>query len=108
MENNTMMQAIFAKKKTTKEGKIFHTYLTTLKKKTGEEIIAQVKFRDICGSPEPEKCPMNIVFPRSKANMTVREYTREDTREICEQYVMWVSEWAEGKPYRDTSMDEFI
>lgn len=105
---NTMTQAIFAKKKTTKEGKIFHTYLTTLKKKTGEEIIAQVKFRDICGSPDPEKCPINIVFDRAKANMSVRQFTREDTGDIAEQYVMWVSEWKEGEPYKDKSMDEFI
>lgn len=105
---NTMQQAIFAKKKTTKEGKLFYTYLTTMRKKDGSEIIAQVKFRDVCGNPDPEKCPINIKFSRDKANMSTRTYTREDTGEIEEQYVLWVSEWTEGEPYHDTSMDDFI
>lgn len=103
-----MKQAIFAKKKTTREGKVFHTYLTTLKKKDGTELIVQVKFRDACGNPDPERCPMNIEIPKNKANLTSRTFTREDTGEVCEQYVLWVSEWKEGEEYRDTSLDEFI
>ena len=104
----TLTQAIFAKKRTTKEGKTFYSFLTTMKKKDGSEEIAQVKFRDKCGSPDPEKCPINIVFDKANANMSRREYVREDTGEIVDQLTMWVSAWEEGEPYIDTSMDDYI
>lgn len=105
---NVLKLAVFAKKRTTKEGKVFYSYLATLRKKTGEEEVAQIKFRDVCGNPDPEKCPINLIIPRGKANLSTREFVREDTGEIVEQKVLWVSEWTEGEPYVDTSLDEYM
>ena len=105
---NVLKLAVFAKKRTTKEGKVFFSYLSTLKKKSGEEEIAQIKFRDVCGNPDPDRCPMNIEIPRGSANLSTRTFTREDTGEIVDQKVLWVSKWSEGEPYVDTSLDEYM
>lgn len=106
--DGTITLAIFAKKRKSKEGREFHSYLGTLRKKDGTEEKAQIKFRDLCGNPDAARCPMNIVIPRGKANLSTREYVKEDTGEIMEQKVLWVSEWTEGEPYVDTSLDDYI
>ena len=98
---------IFAKKRTTGEGKVFYSYLTTLTRKDGSQQTVAVKFRDECGHPKPEKCPINIIIDKTNCNMSTREFVREDTGEIGLSYTMWVSAWTEGAPYEDHSMDEF-
>ena len=104
---DVMKQAVFAKKRTSRDGKTFYSYLTTMRRKDGTEEIVQLKFRDKCGAPDPDQCPQNIVFPKSAANYSKRTFTREDTGEIVEQGVIWISQWDEGEPYVDTSMDDF-
>ena len=59
-----MQVTIFAKKRNTKEGKVFYTYLTKLTKKDGTEVTASVKFRDECGSPKPDHCPCNNLLEK--------------------------------------------
>lgn len=105
-----MKLAIFAKKLTSKEGRPFAKYFTTLTKKSGEEIMVQVKFREDCGAPKPEECPMNIVVDKTNCNYREKtsSYVDEDGNE--EEYTaktLWVSAWTMGEPYVDTSMDEF-
>lgn len=102
-----MELAVFAKKRTSNEGKTFYSYLTTLRRKDGTLQTVAVKFRDECGHPKPENCPMNIIVDKSHANISTKEFVREDTGEIGLSYTMWVSAWKEGAPYVDTSMDEF-
>lgn len=110
-----MKLTIYAKKRTTEEGKSFYTYLTTLTKKTGEEMKVQVKFRQDCGNPRGEDCPMNIIVPKDKANLAEERYTAsevdENTGEVTlttkTNYRLWVAEWSKGEAYRDTSLDEF-
>ena len=97
--------AIFAKKKQTKTGKAFVTYLTTLTKKDGSTEKMRVKFRHDAG--EPENCPVNIVVEKSDINIDKKMLTREDTGEIFESKTLWVSKWTYGKPYVDTSLDEY-
>ena len=98
---------IYAKKRTTTEGKTFYSYLSTLTRKDGTKQTVSVKFRDECGSPKPEKCPMNVKFDKGSANMTTREFTREDTGDVVTSYTLWVSKWEQGDPFVDHSLDDF-
>lgn len=99
---------IFAKKRKTKEGKAFTSYLTKLvRKSTGETITATVKFREECGSPKSESCPCNIIVDKKNANLSSREYEREDTGETVTAFSLWVSEWSKGSEYVDKSLDDF-
>lgn len=107
---------LFAKKRTTREGKVFYNFLSTLTRKDGSELLCTVKFRDDCGQPKPEACPMNILIEKGDCNLSTRKYTREatdpDTGEIRqeqgESYTLWVTAWAPGSEYVDHSMDDFI
>lgn len=103
-----MKLTIFSKKRTTKEGKPFTSYISKLQKKDGSEVTASVKFRDDCGNPKPEDCPMNIVVDKKAANLASRTYTDSETGEVRESLTLWVTEWSEGEPYVDHSLDEFI
>lgn len=99
---------VFAKKRTTEDGKkTFYNYLATLVKKDGSEIKVSVKFREECGAPKPEKCPCNIIVDKGKANLSTREVTTNDG-EIVTVYTLWVSEWKPGEEYKDHSLDEFV
>ncbi len=99
--------AIFAKKRTGKDGKTFYNYLSTLTRKDGSRQSVQVKFREACGSPKADKCPLNIIVDKKDCNMSTRDFVREDTGEAGLAYTLWVSYWETGSPYVDTSMDEF-
>lgn len=98
--------AIFAKRCTGENTK-FYRYLTTLTKKDGTKQTMAVKFRDECGQPKPEKCPMNIIVDKKNANIATKQFEREDTGEIGTGYTLWVSAWKEGSPFVDTSLDEY-
>lgn len=106
-----MRVAIFSRKQTSTSGSQFYTYFGKLTKKDGTEITANFKFREACGSPEGAKCPMNIVFDKEHANFSEKQETYTDKegveREIIRQTV-WISEWTEGEPYVDNSMDDFV
>lgn len=99
--------AVFAKKGNTKEGKTFYRYLSTLKRKDNSEQLVAVKFREDCGQPKAEKCPMNIKFEKKDGNLSKREYLDEATGEVREAFTLWISKWSEGKPYEDHSLDDF-
>ena len=101
------LREIFAKKRTSNDGKTFYSYLTSLRRKEGSDQTVAVKFRDECGHPKPEDCPMNIIVEKGNANMSTKEFVREDTGEIGLSYTMWVSAWTKGSAYVDHSMDEF-
>lgn len=98
---------IYAKKRTTAEGKSFFSYLSTLTRKDGTKQTVSVKFRDECGNPKPENCPMNVKFDKGSANMATREFVREDTGEVGTSYTLWVSAWEPGTPFVDHSLDDF-
>ena len=102
-----MKFTIFSKKQTTKEGKTFYRFLATLTRKDGTSQTVAVKFRDECGAPKPEKCPMNIIVDRGDANLSKKEFVKPngDTVLSC---TLWVSRWEMGDPYIDKSLDEFI
>lgn len=99
---------VFAKKRTTSEGKTFYSYLSTLKKKDDSTQTVAVKFRDSCGSPKPEECPMNVKVDRQNVNLSQRDFLVEDTGEVGKSFVLWVSDWEKGSPYVDHSLDDYV
>lgn len=106
-----MQITVFAKKRTTKEGKPFTTYVSKMAKKDGSEVVVSVKFKDGCDAPKPEDCPLNIVFQQRDGNMSTREYTTHDDDGVVETrkaLTLWLSKWSEGEPYEDHSLDEFF
>lgn len=110
-----MELTIYAKKRTTNDGRPFYSYLTTLHKKDGSEMKVQVKFRQDCGNPKGENCPVNIIVPKTGANLAEEKYEATETNpetgeikiETRHNWKLWVSEWKPGSEYRDTSLDEF-
>lgn len=99
--------AIFSKKRTGRDGKTFYNYLSTLTRKDGTKQSVQVKFREACGNPKADACPMNIKVSKKNCNLSTRDFVREDTGDCGRAYTLWVSDWEIGSPYVDTSMDEF-
>lgn len=103
-----MKITVFAKKRTTRSGKEFYSFLTKLPKKDGTgDVFMTVHFRDECGAPKPEDCPLNIEVEKVNANISSKLFNREDTGEPYMSYNLWVSKWTPGEPYVDTSLDEF-
>lgn len=105
-----MKLAIFAKKRQViEDGKArdFYTYLTTLvNKTTGEPLSVQVKFREACGAPDPQKCPMFINVEKTKMNLSWDKYTNDEGEEM-QAAKLWVTEWQHGGEFVDHSLDEF-
>ena len=98
---------IFAKKREAKDGRKFTSYLATLTKKDGEKQTVAVKFREEGGKPDAKDCPMNIVADKKNLNMAERNYVDPETGEVRISYTLWVSEWKQGTPYVDHSMDDY-
>ena len=110
-----MKLTIFAKKLTSKDGRTYFRYSTTLKRKNEdgevEEVYTTVKFREECGSPAGASCPMNIVVDKTDCNYRekIKTYTSEDgdEKDYLEK-VLWIAAWTQGEAYVDTSMDYFV
>ena len=103
-----MELTVFAKKRQAKDGRTFYTYISTLvKKTTGESLTTQVKFRESCGQPKPEECPMNIIVDKKNANFTTKELQNEETGQTIVSNTLWVTDWKKGTEYVDHSMDDF-
>ena len=106
-----MKALIFAQKKQTKEGKPFNTYLARLTKKDGEEIVVEAKFREECGNPKADKCPMYIEYDREDANLSEKKekYIDEvgEEKEVVRRR-LWISKYTESEEkYVDHSLDDF-
>ena len=100
---------VFAKKRTTKEGKKFNIYISKLNKKDGSEITCGVKFREECGAPKPEECPCYIEVAKVDCNMSTKEVVDKETGAIYINNTLWVSKWKMlADKYEDTSMDDFV
>lgn len=100
---------VFAKERKTSNGKTFWGYLTTLvNKATGEQETIGVRFRQSCGQPDPDRCPMNIVVDKKDCNIATSHYTREDTGEDAVSKSLWVMKWKEGSEYVDHSTDDYF
>lgn len=107
-KSNTIEMAIFAKKQTRADGRVFYRYLSHLKRADGTEFSVQVRFRgDERNRPQPEACPMNIIVNRETASLSKKMVTNADG-EVFDAFTLWVGEWKEGEPYVDHSLDDII
>lgn len=106
-----MKVLVFAKKRQTKDGRNFTAYVTKLTKKDGSELTAGVKFREECGAPNADECPLYIEVDKVNANLATRtqEITTDDGEiKDVTQNTLWVSKWTRSdEKYVDTSLDEF-
>lgn len=100
---------IFAKKRNTREGKVFYQFLTTLNRKDGTTETMRVAFRDVDGNtvPKPDSCPRNIIFEKGEGNVATTSYTDNQTGEIKYRKTLWLCGWREGSPYVDHSLDDY-
>lgn len=105
-----MQLTIFAKAMTSKDGRKYNRYLTKLTKKDGSQLTVNVKFREEAG--EPRNCPCNIEVEKRDCNYVEKleqyvDHESGEAKEACRR-TLWISEWADGEPYVDHSMDDFI
>lgn len=107
---------IFGKKGTSKDGRAFPIYLSTLTKKDGTEIKVSVKFRQDAKQPELADCPCVIEVDKKNANLTIKEIKDaetgellydETTGEVKTSKTLWVAAWKMVGPYVDHSLDDF-
>ena len=101
-----MELTVFAKKRTTKEGKLFYTYLTQLTRKEDDErVTVQVKFPEGL-APKADDCPLNITVDKKKANLAIKELETENG-EIT-SHTLWIKEYTISEiPFEDTSLDDY-
>lgn len=101
-----MELTVFAKKRTTKEGKRFYTYLTQLTRKEDDErVTVQVKFPEGF-APKADDCPLNIIVDKEKANLVTKKVGTENG-EITSR-TLWVKEYTISEnPFEDTSLDDY-
>lgn len=101
-----MELTVFAKKRTTTEGKRFYTYLTQLtRKEDGERVSVQVKFPEGL-APKADDCPLNIIVNKEKANLAVKKLGTENGEIISR--TLWIKEYTISKnPFEDTSLDDY-
>lgn len=101
-----MLLTVFAKKRTTTEGKRFYTYLTQLtRKEDGEHVSVQVKFPEGL-APKADDCPLNITVDKEKANLATKKVETENG-EITSR-TLWVKEYMISEnPFEDTSLDDY-
>ena len=101
-----MELTVFAKKRTTTEGKRFYTYLTQLtRKEDGERVSVQVKFPEGL-APKADDCPLNIIVDKEKANLAIKKLGTENGEIISR--TLWIKEYTISKnPFEDTSLDDY-
>lgn len=104
---NNMELTIFTKKRQSRDGRNFDSYITRLTRKDGTEFTASVKFREECGSPKAENCPCNIIVDKADANLSSKVIDKNDgSGDKFTAYTLWVSKWKNGSKYVDHSLDD--
>ena len=101
-----MELTVFAKKRTTAEGKRFYVYLTQLtRKEDGEHISVQVKFPGGL-APKADNCPINIIVEKDKANLAIKNVKTENGEIISR--TLWIKEYKVNEnPFVDNSLDDY-
>lgn len=97
---------IFGKQRTTRDGKTFTSFLTTMRKVTGEEVTCQVKFKKECDTPEKLGLPRVIEVVKEDCNFVQKVVETKDGNEAFSK-TLWISKWKDAGEYVDHSMDDF-
>lgn len=102
-----MKITVFAKKRTSKDGREFYTYLSKLTKKDGTEMTVACKFPDEL-KPKADECPLNIEFDKSSANLDHKTEVDKESGEVYERNTLWIKKYDKSKEkYVDKSLDDF-
>ena len=101
-----MELTVFAKKRTTTEGKRFYAYLTQLtRKEDGVRVSVQIKFPEGL-APKADDCPLNIIVDKGKANLAIKKLGTENGEIISR--TLWIKEYTISKnQFEDTSLDDY-
>lgn len=101
-----MLLTVFAKKRTTTEGKRFYTYLTQLtRKEDGEHISVQVKFPEGL-APKADDCPINIIVDKDKANLSTKNIETE--KGVIISRTLWVKDYTVNPDsFVDNSLEDY-
>lgn len=102
-----MKIGVFAKKRTSRDNRPFTSYIGRLVKKDKTEVTVSINFREECGAPKPEQCPMFIEVEKKDANLVIKEVVKEDTGDVITSRVLWVSKWKPAGEFIDHSLDEY-
>lgn len=95
---------VFAKERKTHEGRPFTSYFTKLKKKSGEEVNADVRFTKAAGTP-PE---FPVTFEVTAGNVSHREVEDPYDGSKKTYFTLWVKAFQNAEAFEDNSLDEFI
>lgn len=101
---------VFAAKRHTKEGKAFFSYIGRLLKNDGEVIPVQVKFRESCGTPDGNACPITIIADKNDCNLSKKTITatNEQNEQVTKTvYTLWVTKYT-TEAYIDHSLDDIV
>lgn len=109
-KNNVLKISLFAKKRTSKDGREFYVYSSRLTNKNGEEFYVTVKFNDnTAPAPNPKSCPMIIEINREDANLSTSVRRDEETDEEYITKTLWVKKYSiSDEEYVDHSLDDII
>lgn len=102
-----MVLTIFAKKRTTTEGKKFYSFLTKLHNKNdGSELVTTVKFPEDMPI-KADACPINIDVEKGDCNLAFKKFEKEDGTTV-DVPTLWIKNYSISKDvYVDTSMDDY-
>lgn len=101
-----MLLTVFAKKRTTTEGKHFYTYLTQLtRKEDGEHVTVQVKFPEGL-VPKADDCPLNIIVNKDKANLSTEKVATDNG--VITSRTLWIKDYhVDENPFIDNSLEDY-
>lgn len=101
-----MIITVFAKNRTTKDGRKFQSYITKLAKKDGTTDTVSVKFPP---DEAPKEFPCNIVITdKGDCNISEKEFVNTETGVTGKGKTLWVKKYTMGEPYVDHSLDDYV
>ena len=101
-----MELSVYAKKRTSKDGNKFYSYLSRLTRKDGSELPITVKFLEGCPTISPADCPCNIIVDKTNASLSQKKFEDEEGNTGF-SYTLFVRDWEAGGVFIDHSLDDF-
>lgn len=105
-----MKVTLFRKQRTSKDGRKFDIFVSTLDKKDGTKQYVTVKYSGGDKSKEFDstKTPYIIIVEKTNANLQVKHWTDKNGHDR-EDVTLWIKDYTvSSEKYVDHSLDEFI